>query len=212
MSAFPLPPGPDGVQSTGSGCIVAGAFAWEPAVQNLEWSPEVYDIYGFIPGEVVPTVDLFLAHEHPDDRPAAMALIARLTQVPGPFTLYHRIFDVRSKTRQVLTVGEADAGNRSGLKVFGYHMDLTEFLRRETNRIAREGIAAFKEHAALIEQAKGILMATQGISAEEAFTILSRRSQEQNRKVRDIAAGIVTGVQVGNRSGMETEAGASANF
>lgn len=44
----------------------------------------------------------------------------------------------------------------------------------------------------LIGQAKGILMARQDVTSEEAFDILRRASQRSNRKLRDIAAAIVT--------------------
>lgn len=40
---------------------------------------------------------------------------------------------------------------------------------------------------AVIDQAKGILMAARGIGAEEAFDLLVRQSQQQNRKLRDLA-------------------------
>lgn len=47
------------------------------------------------------------------------------------------------------------------------------------------------ESRAVIEQAKGILMAAQRCSADEAFDILVRASQNQNRKLRAIATEIV---------------------
>ena len=47
------------------------------------------------------------------------------------------------------------------------------------------------ESRAVIEQAKGILMAAQHCSADAAFQILVRASQNQNRKLRAIAAEIV---------------------
>jgi transcriptional regulator with GAF, ATPase, and Fis domain len=47
---------------------------------------------------------------------------------------------------------------------------------------------------AVIDQAKGILMAVHGISAEEAFTKLTDRSQSENRKLRDVAAEFVAKV------------------
>lgn len=43
----------------------------------------------------------------------------------------------------------------------------------------------------IIEQAKGIIMASEGATADEAFDALRRASQRQNRKLRDIAAEIV---------------------
>jgi GAF domain-containing protein len=47
------------------------------------------------------------------------------------------------------------------------------------------------ESRAVIEQAKGVLMAQRHVSAEEAFEILREASQRYNRKLRDIASGIV---------------------
>lgn len=49
------------------------------------------------------------------------------------------------------------------------------------------------ESRAVIEQAKGILVAEYGCSPEVAFRRLSRLSQNSNRKVRDIAADLVAG-------------------
>lgn len=43
----------------------------------------------------------------------------------------------------------------------------------------------------VIGQAKGILMATGAITDEEAFEILVRASQRENRKLRDVAADLV---------------------
>ncbi len=47
------------------------------------------------------------------------------------------------------------------------------------------------ESRAVIEQAKGVLMAQRRVDAEVAFEILRDASQRYNRKLRDIAAGIV---------------------
>jgi GAF domain-containing protein len=47
------------------------------------------------------------------------------------------------------------------------------------------------ESRAVIEQAKGVLMAQRGIDAQQAFDMLREASQRYNRKLRDIAAGIV---------------------
>lgn len=44
---------------------------------------------------------------------------------------------------------------------------------------------------AVIEQAKGILMASRGLTAQEAFETLVAASQRENRKLRDIAATVV---------------------
>ncbi|SEP13412.1 GAF and ANTAR domain-containing protein [Trujillonella endophytica] len=51
------------------------------------------------------------------------------------------------------------------------------------------------ESRAVIEQAKGVLMAQQGVDAEQAFEILRAASQRGNRKLRDIAVGVVASTQ-----------------
>ncbi len=48
---------------------------------------------------------------------------------------------------------------------------------------------------AVIEQAKGVLMAQRRVNAEQAFEILREASQRYNRKLRDIAVGIVESTQ-----------------
>ncbi len=48
---------------------------------------------------------------------------------------------------------------------------------------------------AVIEQAKGVLMAQRHVTAEQAFEILRDASQRYNRKLREIAEGIVEGTQ-----------------
>ena len=44
---------------------------------------------------------------------------------------------------------------------------------------------------AIIDQAKGIILAERGCSPDDAFTILSKTSQDSNLKVRDVAAAVV---------------------
>jgi GAF domain-containing protein len=55
------------------------------------------------------------------------------------------------------------------------------------------------ESRAVIEQAKGVLMAQRRVDADQAFEILREASQRYNRKLRDIAAGIVDSVQAHGR-------------
>jgi GAF domain-containing protein len=47
------------------------------------------------------------------------------------------------------------------------------------------------EHRAVIEQAKGIIMGERRCTADEAFTILTKISQDTNRKLRDVASALV---------------------
>ncbi len=53
------------------------------------------------------------------------------------------------------------------------------------------GLGEAMNHRAVIEQAKGVLMGAQGIDENSAFEILTRASQRENVKLRDIARRIV---------------------
>ena len=58
-------------------------------------------------------------------------------------------------------------------------------------------LRAALETQPVIDQAKGLLIAEHGCSADEAFGMLAAASQRHNRKVRDIARAMVDGAQSG---------------
>jgi GAF domain-containing protein len=61
----------------------------------------------------------------------------------------------------------------------------------ETARHLRQALAS----RAVIEQAKGVLLARHGCSPEDAFEWLAAESQRTNRKLRDVARDVVTGAR-----------------
>jgi GAF domain-containing protein len=58
-------------------------------------------------------------------------------------------------------------------------------------RTLSENLEQAMKSRATIEQAKGIIMSSTGCSADEAFAMLTRQSQQQNVKLREIADEIV---------------------
>lgn len=48
------------------------------------------------------------------------------------------------------------------------------------------------ESRVVIEQAKGILMARLGCTADEAFQMLSAQSQHSHRRLRDVAQSLIS--------------------
>ena len=61
---------------------------------------------------------------------------------------------------------------------------------KSTAQLAQNMAEAMRSRA-VIEQAKGIVMGERRCTAEEAFTILVKVSQDSNRKLRDVAAALV---------------------
>ncbi|MFI7543625.1 GAF and ANTAR domain-containing protein [Actinoplanes sp. NPDC049599] len=70
-------------------------------------------------------------------------------------------------------------------------------LHASTADLAQHMQAAMASRA-VIEQAKGIIMGERRCSADAAFAILTRISQDSNRKVRDVAAALVDRVAGGS--------------
>jgi AmiR/NasT family two-component response regulator len=54
-----------------------------------------------------------------------------------------------------------------------------------------DGLNASAQTRAVIEQAKGTIMAATGCSADAAFAVLVAQSQTENRKLRDVAIEIM---------------------
>jgi hypothetical protein len=71
--------------------------------------------------------------------------------------------------------------------------DAVEALERVVTRLQREvdGLRNALRYRAVIEQAKGVLVARLGIEPDVAFRRMVRRSQDQNRKLTAVAAGVI---------------------
>jgi PAS domain S-box-containing protein len=167
-----------------------GRFRFYLDGQRWEWSDAVARMHGYEPGTVVPTTELLLQHKHPDDRARVAALLDRVL-TGEPFSSRHRIIDTAGRTHWVVVVGDVvcdDTGAVIGTT--GFYVDVTQSLQSNINSAISEVTAS----RAQIEQAKGVLMAAYGISAERAFDILVWRSQETNIKVRDLAGRFLAAV------------------
>jgi PAS domain S-box-containing protein len=161
-----------------------GRFKFFLDGQRWEWSDAVARMHGYEAETVVPTTELLLQHKHPDDRARVGAVLDRVLS-GEPFSSRHRIIDAAGRTHWVIVVGDVmsdDAGALIGTT--GFYIDVTESLQSEITSV----LSDVAPHRAQIEQAKGVLMAAYGISAERAFDLLVWRSQETNVKVRDLAA------------------------
>lgn len=167
-----------------------GRFRFFLDGQRWEWSDAVARMHGYEPGQVEPTTELLLQHKHPDDRDRVAAVLDHVLK-GKPFSSRHRIVDTCGHTRCVVVAGDRmldDTGTLIGTS--GFYVDVTDSLHSDITNV----LEAVADARARIEQAKGVLMAAYGISAERAFDILVWRSQETNLKVRDLAARFVKAV------------------
>ncbi|TVS84185.1 PAS and ANTAR domain-containing protein [Mycobacterium helveticum] len=161
-----------------------GRFRFFLDGERWEWSDAIARMHGYQPGSVEPTTELLLEHKHPEDRERVAAVLEHVRK-GEPFSSRHRIIDTAGRTHWVVVAGDRmvdDDGKFIGMS--GFYVDVTESLQSTITDVMSSVAVA----RARIEQAKGVLMAAYGISAERAFHILAWRSQEANVKLRDLAA------------------------
>ncbi|MFX0578006.1 PAS and ANTAR domain-containing protein [Nocardia nepalensis] len=169
-----------------------GTFRFWFADQRWEWSDEVAMLHGYEPGTVVPTTELLLSHKHPEDRAQVADTLAKSIEKAQPFSSRHRIIDTAGRVHHVIVVADQmydDTDTVVGTS--GYYIDLTDALAERQQETLDDALPELYAARAVIEQAKGALMLVYGVSADQAFRVLSWRSQETNIKLRTLATRLV---------------------
>ncbi|GBE65414.1 putative transcription antitermination regulator [Mycobacterium sp. MFM001] len=180
-----FPPGADAYSNV-------GAFRFWFVGQRWEWSDEVARMHGYEPGSVVPTTELMLAHKHPEDRAHVQEILDRALHGGGTFSSRHRFLDTAGTVHDAIVVGDRMTDETGAVVgTAGYYIDLTDTFEETRQEVLDETLPDLFEARAVIEQAKGVLMAIYRVSAEQAFGVLRWRSQETNTKLRELAKQLV---------------------
>jgi hypothetical protein len=161
--------------------------------QRWEWSDELARMHGYEPGTVEPTTELLLSHKHPDDRSHVQDLLDRALLSRSSFSSRHRFIDTAGVEHDAIVVADR-VSDANGVVVgtAGYYLDLTATFVENRQVALDAALPDLFEARAVIEQAKGILMAIYRVSPEQAFGVLRWRSQETNTKVRSLAKQLIT--------------------
>lgn len=169
-----------------------GRFVYNYNSDSWVWSSAVARMHGYEPGEIRPTTEVVLSHKHPEDLALVKGLLKRSS---APFSSRHRIRTKSGEERRVVVVGEIVKDNRDEVVATrGFYVDVTEAVEADVRRVVTEELEVILAHRAVIEQAKGMLMAIYDIHADAAFDVLRWRSQELNVKLHDVATEIVAQV------------------
>jgi PAS domain S-box-containing protein len=169
-----------------------GSFRYLKTVDRWEWSAAVARMHGYGPGTVVPTTELLLSHEHPDDKSAVSEVIDQVLRHGAAFSSRHRIVDTVGGVHTVVVVGDPlvdDAGAVIG--TMGFYIDVTDSFEADMQRSVSDAVAEIDERRAVIHEAVGIIRMAYGVSSQRAFDVLRWRSQESNVKLRAIAERLV---------------------
>ncbi|MEV7637782.1 PAS and ANTAR domain-containing protein [Pseudarthrobacter enclensis] len=167
--------------------------------QVFRWSEGLFRIYGYTPGEVVPSMEMALAHIEPDDRAPVLAFWEKVSVQGGPSSIYVSIRDSKDRQHKLLFSADFIFHEESPVGVRGVVVDLTQAIHTDRHELATQAVAASALNRDVIEQAKGILMARSGIDADRAYEIMSQLSQDTNRKVYAIAHQIINDTVVADQ-------------
>ena len=85
---------------------LAGVYQYQVAEDAWWWSDEVFALHGLNRDGTVPTTELLLEHQHPEDRAHAREMIEECLAGGHPFRSYHRIVTTRGKVRRVVITGD----------------------------------------------------------------------------------------------------------
>ena len=91
-----------------AGSIVpVGRFRYEAAEDRWWWSDELYRIYGYEPGDVVPTTEMLVSHLQPEDRHRAVERLVTVLAREKPVGTCFRITDAHRVAHTLVMVGTA---------------------------------------------------------------------------------------------------------
>ncbi|MBM4465408.1 MAG: PAS domain S-box protein [Chloroflexi bacterium] len=109
-----------------------GNWSWDITKNVVQWSDELFHIYGFKPGEFVPQLDSSIQHMHPDDRERVREALDAALKTKKPYDIEMRVIRPDGTERVVHAIGEVYFDNTgSPQRMFGTAQDITERKRAE---------------------------------------------------------------------------------
>ena len=149
----------------------------------LRWSEQCFRIFGFAPGEVEVTNDLFFSLVHPDDRKAVWAAVSAAIETRERYLVDHRIVLRSGQVRHVREAGQVFFDELTGrpLRIVGSVHDITESRAavealRESERFVRAALDGLTAHIAILDE-QGVILAVN--EAWRAFAVANDLAWER---------------------------------
>ena len=113
-----------------------GSWDWNILTGGLEWSDEVYRIFGIAPQEFGASYEAFLRYVHPDDRGLLEAAVGAAVAGERPYQLEHRVVQPCGTEKIVQERGEVFLdGKGTPVRMLGTVLDITALKRVEQDLI-----------------------------------------------------------------------------
>ncbi|MBZ0094324.1 MAG: PAS domain S-box protein [Sulfuricella sp.] len=104
-----------------------GNWEWDIVNNTLDWSDEIYRIFGLTPQQFGATYDAFLSAVHPEDRPLVDTKVREAVELGSPYSIDHRILLPDGSVRYVHEEAEVFlAKDGRPLRMLGTVQDITQ--------------------------------------------------------------------------------------
>jgi PAS domain S-box-containing protein len=148
-----------------------GFWKWDIVANRVEWSDELYRIYGLSRKEFGASFEGYLERVHPEDRDRVRAAVEGALRARGPFTFDERIVRPDRSVRYLHSWGSVAVGPAGEPReMFGTCLDMTQLI--ETT----EGLSRTERWLDLALEAARVVAWDRNLKTEDV--VWSRRAEE----------------------------------
>jgi PAS domain S-box-containing protein len=109
-----------------------GNWEWDITTGRLQWSEELYRIYGYEPGEIMPDHGFLVETMHPKSRDAFLGAVDAALKAGRPFEMDYTFFRRDGSQAIIQTIGQVIYDhNGAPVRMVGTAQDITERKRAE---------------------------------------------------------------------------------
>ncbi len=117
-----------------------GSWEWDLKTNTVNWSDELYRVFGFAPGQFAATYEAYLAQVHPSQREQTNALIQSALKSNGTFFYEKRIIRPDGGERMLYSCGRVIVDQaKQPVRMVGFCQDITS--RKEMEQKLEHSVA-----------------------------------------------------------------------
>ena len=109
-----------------------GDYDWHIETDTNTWSDQLFRIYGYEPGQIMASYDVFMQHIHPDDQEKIRSVHQHAYATGEPYQMVERIIRPDGELRYLASNGQVVTdSNGTPLRMRGTCIDITDRVRAE---------------------------------------------------------------------------------